>query len=110
MIEPRDVVLGILGAAAALGGLELVFLGIIIAAYQSYPGGVPHPVVTPYRVAGGALFGTFALSLVAVATCVAWLALGGPAALYGWTLGLFIAQLVAVLGSAGWTTRLVLFQ
>jgi hypothetical protein len=108
MIEPKDVVLGILGAAAALGGLELVFLGIIIAAYQSYPGGVPQPVVTPYRVAGVALFGTFALSLVAVATCVAWLALGGPSGLYGWTVGLFMAQLLAVLISAGWATRMVL--
>jgi hypothetical protein len=109
MIEPRDVVLGILGAAAALGGLVLVFLGIIIAAYQSYPGGAPAPVITPYRVAGGTLFGTFALSLLTVATCVVWLALGGPAGLYGWTIALFVLQLVAVLLSAGWATRVVLW-
>jgi hypothetical protein len=110
MIEPRDVVLGVLGAAAALGGLILVFLGIIIAAYQSYPGGVPAPVVKPYRVGGGALFAAFALSLVTVATCVVWLAMGGPAGLYGWTIGLFGLQLIAVLLSAGWTTRMVLRQ
>jgi hypothetical protein len=110
MIEPKDVVLGILGAAAALGGLVLVFLGIIIAAYQSYPGGVPAAVVTPYRIGGGALFSTFALSLVTVAMCVVWLALGGPSALYGWTIALFGAQLIAVLLAAGWTTRMVLRQ
>jgi hypothetical protein len=110
MIEPKDVVIGVLGAAAALGGLVLVFLGIIIAAYQSYPGGVPTSVVTPYRVGGGALFAAFALSLVTVATCVAWLVTGGPSGLYGWTIGLFGLQLIAVLLSAGWTTRMVLSQ
>ena len=110
MIEPKDVVIGVLGAAAALGGLVLVFLGIIIAAYQSYPGGVPAPVVAPYRVGGGALFGAFAISLVTVATCVLWLVMGGPSGLYGWTIGLFGVQLIAVLLSAGWTTRMVLWQ
>jgi hypothetical protein len=110
MIEPKDVVIGVLGAAAALGGLVLVFLGIIIAAYQSYPGGVPAPVVAPYRLGGGALFGAFAISLVTVATCVLWLVMGGPSGLYGWTIGLFGLQLVAVLLSAGWTTRMVLSQ
>jgi hypothetical protein len=108
MIESKDVVIGVLGAAAALGGLVLVFLGIVIAAYQSYPGGVPAQVVTPYRVGGGALFGAFALSIVTVATCVVWLVMGGPSGLYGWTIGLFGAQLIAVLLSAGWTTRMVL--
>jgi hypothetical protein len=110
MIEPKDVVIGVLGAAAALGGLVLVFLGIIIAAYQSYPGGVPAPVVAPYRLGGGALFGAFAISLVTVATCVLWLVMGGPSGLYGWTIGLFGLQLIAVLLSAGWTTRMVLSQ
>ena len=110
MIEPRDVILAILGAAAALAGLVLVFLGIIIAAYQSYPGGAPAAVVTPYRVAGGALFGAFGLSLVTLTTCVIWLALGGPAALYGWTIGLFAVQLLAIFFAAGWATRMVLWQ
>ena len=110
MIEPRDVVLAILGAAAALAGLVLVFLGIIIAAYQSYPGGMPVPVVRPYRIAGGALFGAFGLSLVTLTTCVIWLALGGPSGLYGWTIGLFFVQLLMIFAAAGWVTRLVLWQ
>jgi hypothetical protein len=108
MIESRDVVLGALGAAAGLGGLVLVFLGIIIAAYQSYAGNAPQSVVRPFRVAGAALFGTFGFSLTTVALCIVWLALGGPSWLYGWTVGFFIAQLVAVFLAAGWTTRMVL--
>ena len=67
LIEPKDVVLAILGAAAALAGFVLVFLGIVIASYQSYPGRVPEPVVRPYRISGAALLGTFGLSLVTVA-------------------------------------------
>src|SRR2546423_2960856 len=45
LIEPKDVVLALLGASAGLGGFVLVFLGVIIASYQSYAGNVPGPVV-----------------------------------------------------------------
>jgi hypothetical protein len=109
MIESKDVVLGALGAAAALAGLVLVFLGIIIAAYQSYAGNAPASVVRPYRIAGIALFATFGLSVATVAVCIAWLALGGPNWLYGWTVGLFALQLLAAFVAAGWTTRMVLW-
>jgi hypothetical protein len=67
-------------------------------------------VVRPSLTTGGVLFGTFGYSLVTVATCLVWLALGGPAALYGWTIGLFVLQLVAVFLAAGWATRMVLWQ
>lgn len=110
MIEPKDVVLAILGASAALAGFVLVFLGIMIASYQSYSGGVPEQVIRPYRITGGVLFATFALSLVTVALCLVWLALGGPAAIYGWTIGLFLILLVAVFIAAGWATRMVLWR
>jgi hypothetical protein len=110
LIEPRDVVLAILGASAALAGFVLVFLGVIIATYQSYAGNAPAQVVRPFRATGGVLFGTFGFSLVTVTVCLAWLALGGPAPLYGWTIGLFILQLVIVFLAAGWTTRMVLWQ
>ena len=110
MIEPKDVVLAILGASAGLGGFVLVFLGIMIASYQSYSGGVPEQVVHPYRTTGGVLFATFGLSLATVALCLAWLALGGPAAIYGLTVGLFLVLLVAVFLAAGWATRMVLWR
>ena len=110
MIEPKDVVGAILGASAALAGFELVFLGLIIAAYQSYTGSVPEPVIQPYRTTGTALLGTFALSLITEAISLLWLINGGPGDLYGWAIGLFAAQLVAVFASAAWATRMVLWQ
>ena len=110
MIEPKDVVLALLGASAGLAGFVLVFLGVIIATYQSYGGNVPGPVVRPFRMTGGVLYGAFGFSLITVTVCVVWLALGGPSTLYGWTIGLFALQLVTVFFAAGWTTRMVLWR
>lgn len=110
MIEPKDIVIAVLGSSAALAGFVLVFLGIIIAAYQSYSGSVPPNVVQPYRLTGTALLGTFALSLITVSVSLLWLVSGGPSNLYGWTIGLFAVLLVAVFGSAAWATRMVLWQ
>ena len=110
LIEPKDVVVAILGSSAALSGFELVFLGIIITAYQSYPGGVPDRVVRPFRLTGTALLGTFALGLITVAISLLWLINGGVSELYGWAIGLFAVLLVAVFGSAAWATRTVLWH
>ena len=110
LIEPKDVVLAILGASAALAGFVLVFLGVIIAAYESYGGDVPRPVVEPYRTAGGILLGTFALCLLSVGVCLFWLAGGGPPDAYGLTVGIFVALLVAVFAAAAWVTRMVLWR
>lgn len=110
MIVEKDVVLAILGASAALGGFVLVFLGIIIASYQSYPGGVPEQVVRPYRTVGAVLLGAFALCLVAVLLCLAWLVGGGPDATYGVTVGLFVIEILAVFAAALAATRMVLWK
>ena len=66
-------------------------------------------MVEPYRLTGTALLGTFAISLVTVAISLLWLSDGGPSGLYGWTIGLFAVQLVAVFTSAAWATRMVLW-
>ena len=110
LIEPKDVVLALLAVSAGLAGFVLVFLGVIIATYQSYAGNVPAQVVRPFRTTGGVLFGTFGYSLITVGVCLVWLALGGPSGLYGWAIGLFALQLVTVFLAAGWTTRMVLWQ
>ena len=102
--------IAILGSSAALAGFVLVFLGVIIASYQSYSGGVAEEVVRPYRGSGAALLGSFALSLITVAVSLLWLINGGPVGLYDWAVSLFAVQLVAVFGSAVWTTRMVLWR
>ncbi len=110
MIEPKDVVIAILGSSAGLGGFVLVFLGVIIASYQSFQGTVPAEVVQPYRTAGGILLATFGLCLVSVVVCLAWLAGGGPADTYGVTVAQFVVLLVAVFAAALWVTRMVLWR
>jgi len=110
VIEPKDVVIAILGSSAGLGGFVLVFLGVIIASYQSFQGAVPAQVVQPYRTAGGILLATFALCLSSVAICLFWLAGGGRADLYGVTVGLFVVLLFAVFAAAAWVTRMVLWR
>ncbi len=109
MIETKDVVLAALGAAAALGGFVLVFLGIVIASFQSYAGNAPPSVVRPFRIAGVALFATFGLSIATVTLCLLWLVLGGASGLYAPALAFFFLQLVAVVLSAGWATRMVMW-
>lgn len=108
MIEPKDVVGAILGASAALAGFVLVFLGIIIASYQSYSGGVPDQVLKPFQTMGAVLLGAFGLCLVTVIVSLIWLVGGGPDAAYGVVVGLFVALLVLVFVAAAWTTWLVL--
>jgi hypothetical protein len=106
----KDVVLAILGASAALAGFVLVFLGIIIASYQSYSGGVPEQVLKPYRATGAILLAAFALCLAAVLVCLGWLVGGGPGEVYGVTVALFVLELVAVFAAAVWATRMVLWK
>jgi uncharacterized membrane protein len=110
MIVEKDVVLAILGSSAALAGFVLVFLGIIIASYQSYSGAVPEQVVGPFRTLGRVLLGAFGLCLIEVCVSLVWLIGGGPDTAYGVTVGLFVAELVAVLAAAVWATRMVLWR
>jgi hypothetical protein len=110
MVEPKDIVIAILGASAGLGGFVLVFLGIVITSKESYGGATADEVIRPYRASGTALLGAFGLSLVTVAISLIWLINGGTTGLYDTTIVLFAIQLVAVFGAALWTTRMVLWR
>jgi uncharacterized membrane protein len=110
VIEPRDVVIAILGASAALAGFVLVFLGVMIASYQSYSGGVSDQVVQPYRTVGVILLAAFGLCLLSVLVGLIWLVGGGPNETYGLTVGLFVVEVPAVFAAAVWTTRMVLWR
>jgi uncharacterized membrane protein len=110
MVEPKDVVIAILGSSAALGGFVLVFLGIVITSKESYGGATGDEVIRPYRLSGMVLLGAFGLCLVTVASSLIWLINGGNVTLYDYTIVLFGIQLVAVFGSALWATRMVLWR
>jgi hypothetical protein len=101
----KDVVGAVLGASAGVGGLVLVFLGVLIAAIAAYPGDTSGEVLRPYRLGAWASFGVFALSLVTVALSLAWLAVDQPHWLYVLALVAFSCLLAAVLALAGAVTK-----
>jgi hypothetical protein len=104
----KDVVLAAVASSAGLAGLTLVFLGILITTYQSYPGSAGGEVLGRFRHAAGWTIAAFALGLISVLVSFIWLLLDGPDVLYGPAVGLFVAQLAAVAGLALWVTRLLL--
>lgn len=94
----NEVVIAVGGAAAALGGLVLVFLGVVVSGFAAYNGDTSDTVLNPYRCAAAAILSVFALSLVSTALAVTWLATGGGAGpLYDSALWTFFALLPTVL-------------
>jgi hypothetical protein len=107
----KDVVIGALGASAALGGLTLVFLGVVIAGYRGFPGATPKTVLKRYHWAAHAILGAFALSLATTALSLTWLTTkGGGGGLYTAVLIGFFVQLAVVLVVALGTTYLVVLR
>ncbi len=104
----KDAVVAIAGGAAALGGLILVFLGVIVSGRTSYAGGTDPSVLRPFKRAAGAILAVFAWSLICSVLAVAWLVTGGGAgALYESALWTFIGLLLAVLVVAVATVYMV---
>jgi uncharacterized membrane protein len=102
----KDVVLAVLGAAAALAGLVLVFLGVVIAAYQAFPGDSASKIPGRYRVAATWTLSVFTFSLITVALALAWLLTGGSnATLYSIVAIVFIVQLASTTLVAARITR-----
>ncbi len=97
----KDFTITVVGAAAGLGGLTLVFLGLVFTAYNALPG-PDASVKTRYRRLTVLVGAAFLSSLLSVTTGVVWLAdLGGPHGLYVATVALFFVQLaLAALAAA----------
>jgi hypothetical protein len=94
----NEAVTTVAGASAALGGLVLVFLGVVIAGYAAYDSDTAASVLSPFRWAAAGILATFALSLLSAGLAVAWLATQtGAGALYESMLWSFVALLVALL-------------
>jgi hypothetical protein len=94
---PKDLVIATLTAGAALAGLILVFIGILITTYQAIGGGLGQ--ASPYDK--GRLItllwiavGLFAWTLISIGLGLLWLALPGGNRLYDVNLWFFVADLV----------------
>jgi hypothetical protein len=93
----KDVVIATLGASAALGGLVLVFLGTVIAAYQSIQVEEGTKTVrNRTRNAGAPIVGVFLVSLASVALAVIWLNAPGGDDLYTANFVVFLIELFAI--------------
>lgn len=111
MVAHKDVVLALLGASAALSGLLLVFLGLVIGAYGGLPGDTPRVVKTPYRRTGAVILVAFAVGILCLVAATWWLLqLTGGQGLYVVTVGLFIAQLLTVCAATVWTLKELLWD
>ncbi|MBZ9737973.1 hypothetical protein [Mesorhizobium sp. CO1-1-4] len=88
------------GAAAALAGLILVFLGATVAAYDGYNATQQGTVVARYRRRAAFAFFGFVLSLLSAGLALAgqWLAVGG------WLIASAIASAISVIlvATAAW--------
>jgi hypothetical protein len=93
---PKDVVIAVLGASAGLGGLVLVFLGLVIADYQGIAGDAPKRVKNRAKRAGPIAMGVFALSVASMGFGFAWLAAPGGDLIYHITIWVFVAELIAL--------------
>src|SRR5690348_12866779 len=73
MADPKDVILGILGASGALAGLLLVFSGFIFAQAASFPATTDDTLLARYAKAGRLGIFPFLGFLITTLLCIAWL-------------------------------------
>lgn len=101
----KDVVIATMGASAALGGLVLVFLGLVIAAYQALPTDTPAAVKAKRRRPVWPVLGLFAFCVISVALGFWWLEGRGNNTLYAANNVVFAAELAGIVGVAGCTAK-----
>ncbi|TML89253.1 MAG: hypothetical protein E6G08_05815 [Actinobacteria bacterium] len=106
----KDVVIAEIGAAAALVGFALVFLGILITTYQSLLGRIATGTLAQVRTAGWISLVVTLLGLASVVLSTTWLVAGGGKTFYVATLVLFFAELAAVVAVAVYSTSQVLLR
>jgi hypothetical protein len=111
VVQHKDVVLALLGASAALAGLLLVFLGLVVGAYGGLAGDTPFSVKKPLMRVGRVCLAAFLIGLACVASATAWLLqLQGGQTLYVVTSALFVLQLLSLVGATVWTLKELLWD
>jgi hypothetical protein len=93
--EPKDVIIGILGACGALAGLLLVFGGFVFAQAASFPEDTPDAVINKYRKAGRMSLWPFSGSLLITLLAVAWL-ICPSMYVYDACIGLFVVLVIGI--------------
>jgi hypothetical protein len=71
--EPKDVMLGILGASSALAGLLLVFGGFLFAQAASFPSDTDERITGKFEKVGRLSVWTFLAFLIICVLCTVWL-------------------------------------
>lgn len=92
--EPKDLVVGILGASGTLAGLLLVFGGFLFSQAASFPPETPDNVTSKFSKAGRFATWPFIGFLLSTMLCVVWL-LYSECWLYWLDVIVFLVSVVA---------------
>jgi hypothetical protein len=103
-VEHKDVILALLSVSAGLVGLVLIFLGLVVTTYRSYVGDTPPHVLARFRRSAVLILATFAIGVACVLLATSWLITRSDnQTLYRLTIGVFWAQMAALLVAGGWS-------
>jgi hypothetical protein len=109
MVAHKDVIITVLGAAAGLAGLVLVFLGIVVTTFQGYGPEQAAAVRPGFRRDALLTLAPFSLGVACVGLSIAWLLTTDNQVLYIAALVAFIVQLMLLALAGGLVTRRVLW-
>ncbi len=99
-VSHQNVVTAFLGASAGLGGLTLVFLGLVVSSVEGFAPGTSPEVTDAYKRPAITVLAAFALSLMCCALAAVWLLADGNGVIYAVTAVAFFTQLVMVAAAA----------
>jgi hypothetical protein len=104
----KDTVVAIVGASAALAGLVLVFLGILVTSFQSLLGNVRVTTLDRFKKATWMSLAVFVLALASMVLGVTWLVADGGHGFYLVIVVAFFVQVGALAVVAAYVTTRVL--
>jgi hypothetical protein len=104
----KDVVIAAVGAAAALAGLVLVFVGLLLTTRESLRGQVRATELVRLATASWIGVAVFILSLISLILGTFWLSLAGGETFYVVVLASFLADVLVLAIGAVAATRVLL--
>ena len=109
MTSHKDVIIALLGAAAAITGLVLVVFSLVVTALQGLPDVVPAAVPAALRRRALLTLGPFTVGIACIGLSTAWLLTKDNKGLYIAAVVTFIAELALLLGVVALVTKSELF-